>query len=351
MKEDSIKKFLQALSINLDSINVARGYCNASCPLAFYTHGGGEDEHPSFGILINDSGKSIYYCFGCSPDPQPLIRLLHNMWLMMDNYPYEAAKIYAREEIQSSDDQKGAITDIWEGEIKEKCQPLPIEVVKRYPLLQYSDDEIAERCKEYLRDRGITETVFNLCQVRYSPDDMALVFPLTDVEGNIYVIRMRSVLKEKQIWTLTPKKAGFSNMLFPKIKDAGCLFGMKTIDFTKPVMIVEGEIDQMRLMSLGYFNVVASATSSITKSQVDSILSDVIILGFDSDEAGKKANRRVARFISPIVSLLRADWMEAEKKGGKKCKDAGDLPNRKELLRVLGSLKIVVNDETGIFDL
>ena len=59
----NLKKLARAL--NLRRVRVNAGNLVTSCPFASETHRRGTDRKPSFGILIDDEGESVYHCFGC----------------------------------------------------------------------------------------------------------------------------------------------------------------------------------------------------------------------------------------------------------------------------------------------
>ena len=343
MNQDSIIKFLLQLGIDHDAIDIpeGRGWVNSPCPMAEYTHGAGQDIRPSFGISINDERGSVYYCFGCTQDAKPLSRLLHNLWLMTGEYPEAAADVFAQLENHMTRQAVTAPTPEWDA-WPAPLGPLPRKVLRKFPLLQGAKGFEARRCREWLvEERGIPEWVQNLCRLRYDPHHSAVIFPLTDLHGYPYVLRSRS-RKRKTIYTISPKLAGFKDMKFPSIKrDRGVWFGMFLVDWSERIMLVEGELDAMRLMALGFMNVIASATSQVTDLQLDALTGSSYVLGYDNDKAGDHATRRVVDRLGARAGCWRADWNLACLENGKPCKDAGDLPSKEELRKVLGSLQVL----------
>lgn len=329
MTADNIKEFLYCLRVSKNSIKESREFVNAKCPLAFFSHKYGEDRKPSFGIKVSAS-RSYYYCFTCSPYPQRLIRLLHNYWLMHGKYPYEAAKVLLTED---SDHVPEARKDQWE-EVKKEIIPLSKYVTNQFPQIRYETEGKAIQCKRYLERRGIPEWVYNYCGVRYDPKYGSLIFPLTNCKGEIFMLRARSISRKK-MWTICPEIMSL-DYKFPRLSDVGIFFNSHLIDRAKPVMVVEGSEDAMRLISLGYFNVIASATSAITQEQISSINAGMIILGMDNDRSGKMANIRVLRALRGKSMMYIADWGIVGKK------DAGELKTREELNMVIDNLKSLI---------
>jgi len=340
MNRDAIVRLLLELGVDRDHIRERRAWINCHCPLAPYTHASGEDKHPSFGISINDDGPSVYYCFGCSPVGKHLGWLLHTFFVASGSYPFEAAKVYRENEIFNADDVVH-VPDVWEAELPEYPR-LPLSVLNSFPLLQSGKDYEARRCRHFLEvERGIPVWVQNLCRLRYSPEHSAIIFPMTDVSGEVYVLRAR-LRKEKRMWTVSPEWTGAKGVTFPSLHNVGVWFGSHLVDWSRPVMLVEGEIDAMKIMSFGFFNVVASATSSVSERQLDAICTDVIILGYDSDASGRKTHKRISNYFGGKATLFEAKWdmIENKKKGGM-CKDAGDLSSGEDFAKVLNALTLL----------
>lgn len=343
MNQDNIIRLLMEFGIDRDAIDIpeGRGWVNSPCPMAEYTHGAGQDIRPSFGVSINDESSSVYYCFGCTQDAQPLSRLLHNVWLMTGEYPEAAADVFARLENHTVRQVAKAPTPEWD-DWPAPLGPLPRKVLRKYPLLQDATGFEPRRCKEWLVDeRGIPVWVQNLCRLRFDASHSAVIFPLTDIHGFTYVLRSRS-RKRKTIYTISPKLAGLDDMKFPSIKrDRGVWFGMFLADWSERILLVEGELDAMRLMALGFMNVIASATSQVTDLQLDALTGANYVLGYDSDKAGNHATRRVVDRLGERASCRRANWNVASTANAKPCKDAGDLPNKDELRKVLMALEVL----------
>jgi 5S rRNA maturation endonuclease (ribonuclease M5) len=344
MRAESIKQFLEALGIDRIYMHEERGWVNTKCPLAPYVHSGGSDTRPSFGISISPDGPSVWWCFGCSSRGLRLGWLLHSLWVADGRYPKQAARIYAREELAKlpeTEEKDVEAPDRWARKAPEQVEPLPLTVLKRYPLLQGRADYEARRIRQWLiADRGVEEWVQNACGLRYHADNQSVIFPLTDVRGDVFLLRERN-RKEKRMWQVSPDVAGFPELDFPRLRDVGVWFGMHMIDWTNPVMLVEGEIDAMRLMSLGFLNVIASAGSSVTEAQIDALAASTLILGYDADKGGQFAHNRITDRLKGRVSLFLADWSLAMKDSASACKDAGDLPDREALSLVLSDLETV----------
>jgi DNA primase len=111
-----------------------------------------------------------------------------------------------------------------------------------------------------------------------------LIFPIFDLDKNIVAISGRVLDNETQPkYTATPNSDYYKKGLF--------LYGLKDVVKGKPITLVEGNLDYIRLHSSG-INALAQLGSALTKMQCYLIksLTHNIILMYDGDEAGRKAS-------------------------------------------------------------
>lgn len=326
MREEGIKRFLSAVGVKWSDMRTARKWVNCPCVMAQWMHSSGTDERPSFGVSISNDGPSTFYCFGCHAKATRLEGLLHNIFIMSGEYPWDAAEIFLREENHRSGEPAFEVPDVW-SDVRIPPEPLPVSVTSLFPVLQWLDSDPAIACRKYLLGRGIPEWVQNLYQVRFDPKRSCLVFPMTDISGRIFILRERAITK-KMMWTVSPAIVGLESE-FPKLSEVGVWFGMHMVKWSQPVILVEGEIDLLRLVALGQNNVIASATSSVTDAQLDALSSTTLFLGYDSDLAGSHAHSKIIKYIGERAVLFELKWDLVGKK------DAGELRTKKELEEVM----------------
>lgn len=347
MKRAVIHKFLRALGI--EDAEDSGDWIMMRCPLASVTHEYG-DRRPSFSILVSDEGPSFYYCFGCSPKPQPLGRLVHLLWLITGTYPKRAAQILSSQKNEFIEHtQLPRHNDSFDFDRPVgNTDPLPDWLIRIYRLLSKGKDFESRRCKEYLtNERMISEATYTRFKVRYCRQRSALVFPFTDKNGSVYSLRMRN-RKKKNLFTVNSQiayedsnydKEQIDSVSFPSKRDVGFWFGLHLVDWEMPVILVEGELDAMRLFELGKTNVIASGGTGITRRQLKELSAIQIILGYDADKAGHKACEYIRNVFKGQVALYRLDWSIARKVDGTPCKDAGDLPSAQALASVFRNIK------------
>lgn len=338
MLKSKIIEFMEALSSS--KLHNENGkWLQFSCPLAKWTHERGTDKHPSFGIYSSPGYPSVYQCFSCTHEAMSLLSLVMAFWKFTGRYPLKAAKILFENEVMRNEEpeEKKPISnfDRWSKREVEVHHTLPIEVVERFPLLISGKDEEALEIRNYLvHKRGIELEFIFLNELRYEVERGLIVFPLTDIEGNIKFLQVRR-WRDKKLFSISPKGAKMKDVEFPSLREDGPWFGMKHLDISKPVICVEGPLDMLRLQTLGYKNTIASCGASVTKKQLCNIPNNNIMLGYDSDQAGKDATKRIVELLSNrLVQIL--DWSIVGRK------DAGDLTSREELEDVLNNRKIIV---------
>jgi len=233
-----------------------------------------------------------------------------------------------------------------------KFMPLPVPYVETFPLLAQADtliDIIALKCQQYLTGRGISPSSWERFGVRYVSGwgNPVLIFPYTDVWGNVFVLGARDVSMRRRffVWNDKVDKSGWK-INFPKISQCSVFFALDKIDPSSQVILVEGECDALKLVEYGYKNVIASGRAALTKTQIEALKAyNNLILGFDSDLAGWRAVERVASFLihqkqSPPV-LKTVDWSLAKRQDGTPCKDPGDLESQQDADLVMGAVKPV----------
>lgn len=336
MREEAVKRFLAALGVSQSAMTKRQGrgnltWINCICVTARWTHSAGIDTHPSFGITVSEDRSSVSCCFGCSPDPRSLEKLLHNIFIMSGEYPKEAAKILALNEVihdATETELSLMLPDLWLTDTsyeqnRTPTEPLPPRVLNLFPILQKAKGITANNARIYLEGRDIPEWVFNMFGVRFDLHRKAVAFPLTDAKGRIYMLRERAT-DAKKMWTVNEKVTKI-DIDYPLLTECGVWFGMHLVDWSKPVMLVEGAEDAMNIVALGHLNVVASCTSSVTDAQLAALCGSVYLLGYDKDNAGALAHSKIIKKLRKKAALFELDWSLAGVKDGGALQSAFDL--------------------------
>lgn len=335
MKLGAARRLLKTFGVR--ECNERFGWLVSRCPLAQWRHEGGRDGKPSFGISLDESRQTYWNCFGCSDRPQPIETLLHSWWLYTGKYPWKAAHIVLDEDppIEFGDHRfvRDSYRSKWEKPMNLKIEKFPPEFLDRFPsLLALDMDERSIKIVDYLVMRGIARSVIDEFGVRFDAHvrTPTMIFPLTNEAGVIQVLRARTLAKS--LYTINGRVLGYPKLVLPTINSTGCWFGRHRVNPFQPVIIVEGEIDAMRLVTLGKSNVVASCTANVSQSQVNTLDIHSIILGYDNDMAGRRATRYALRkFFSRSRWISEVNWGVAGRK------DAGEIANSDELALVMST--------------
>ena len=357
MNEVNVVKFIRLLGYNDSDMVLRDSWINIPCPLAGKKHASGQDHHPSAGISVNSKGISFFKCFSCTPAPITLLRFVIGKSMDTEYRNPNLTLFYQQHELPFYDDTDKESDELFnppedehrfkfnkwippkkDDEIEKEIflPKFPEELLAHFPLLIENSDTVALGIRDYLINvRKISLGVIGDLGIRYNKNKNLIIFPLTDIKGNIQVLRARLCdINNKVMFTISSKQ--FNNKYkLPVIRSSGASFGLHLIDSTKPVIIVESETDCLLLKTYGFPNVVATTTASFSRSQIYSITSPNLWAAFDNDDAGKRAAKNLIG-VSNGKLLHIINWENA---GGK---DPGDAENRLDIARAI-SKKILVD--------
>ena len=270
-----------------------------------------EDHSPSMSV---SEEKQIYKCFSCGA--------AGNVFTFVSEYEnvkfLEAVKIVAD---KCGIPFHGAITKERPKVNKEEYEIMSLALKFYQNNLQSTEGKIA---KEYLKKRALDETVIKefdlglalggnvslnklLLSKKYSTDTLIklglvnehdgyindifkyrIMFPIHDLDGNVVGFTGRIYENNDQAKYINSKES----VIFKKGQILFNYHRAKSeIKRKKEVILVEGNMDAIRMYSSGIKNVLALMGTSLTKEQVSIIksLRANIILMFDNDNAGEIA--------------------------------------------------------------
>jgi len=144
----------------------------------------------------------------------------------------------------------------------------------------------SDRALSYLRSRKLDNTnVLNMFGVGYDPESDMIVFPVYDLDGQVRMLKKRSIEGKR----------------FDNTKDAykaNLVFGLYQLKFfgdrSEPVWVCESEIDALTVWTYGA-QAIAIMGSSVTDEQVREILKlwhRQFIDGMDRDQVGRNGWRK-----------------------------------------------------------
>jgi len=269
-----------------------------------------EDNHPSMSVSPE---RQIYKCFSCGASG--------NVFTFVKNYEsvtfLEAVKIVALKSGQN-----------FRGDLKNKKPKLTKEYeIMALALKFYQNNlntEYGLKAKNYLKERKLDEAIMYdfeiglaldnnhslnkfLLNKKYDVESLVnlglinrskeylhdtfvqrIIFPIHNLEGECIAFTARIYEDSDQAKYINSKESKI-------FKKGQILFNYhrakSEIKKQKKVLLVEGNMDAIRMYASGFKNVVALMGTSLTSDHVK-ILKDLrseIILLFDNDEAGEKA--------------------------------------------------------------
>jgi len=291
MKRQDIKGLIKSIS-GPNSPTIDRGdWVSSTCPLAPYTHEGGTDSNPSFGIKVNDEGASVYNCLTCKKKGTVTLLLKKLEGFTGENYTDMISEVETEEllgsELPSWEADRGRVIDTL-------GEPLSEDYLDIY-------DEAIDH--PYVKQRGINNDTAKelLLKVDYeSREGERILFPVFSPEGALHGFTGRSVLRD-----IEPRVRDYHGL--PKRL---LLLGA---DHIKPqdgfIIIVEGLFDFAKLFQYG-FPVVAVMHSTLTDPQADILknFGKPVYCMFDNDQAGSEGLAVVIKQLSGFVPVLKVRY-------------------------------------------
>lgn len=254
MTSDLIKKMLKLLGAT--KISSSGGWVKSSCIFKHWFHANGTDNTPSFGISINDKGKSGFHCFTCRAKGPELIdmvleiRRLNHKIAYLDLDIKELLHLCALEE----DSQEDLFDDFptYEDLVGNKGV-----VVNPFPEIWLESFQKAYQHK-YLIKREVPHSIAKTLDIRYDGTRNRVCFPIRDKQGRLAGMQGRAIDDNPIRYYLYPYQGRFNPFVW---------HNEQHMDLQQPLIICEGVFDSARIMSAGYLNVVSSLTSKITNDK------------------------------------------------------------------------------------
>ena len=317
------KKSLELLREKIDLIEVVSSYVNLRpaggsykgiCPFH-------DEKTPSFMI---QKGETHYHCFGCGAHGDAIAFLMSYMKMSF----VEAVETLAErfqvplEEVEYEKKHQGPS--------KKDLKEVLLKAADFYHGYLLHTDE-GHQALKYLYDRGLDLDFIHLFKIGFAPRKGALfgrfmqkekvsallletaglikplpdgrkkvfftnriTFPITDVSGGVIGFSARKISEE----TFGPKYINTAET--PLFKKSSTLYGLsfsrRRIAKEKRAIVVEGQIDALRLIQAGFTLTVAGQGTAFTEEHVKELLNlgiTKVYLALDGDEAGRTAASKI----------------------------------------------------------
>ncbi|MBI4217802.1 MAG: DNA primase [Elusimicrobia bacterium] len=271
-----------------------------------------QEKTPSF--MVNPE-KRIYHCFGCGQGGNA-----YRFLMTIENLPFpEAAEKLAK--------RGGIDLTSYQGTDVKKDEREVLYKINRYAAWFFRENlKTSKKCRDYLAKRKIHPAAEEEFQLGCAPDSWEslahflaskkvplvqaetaglirkrqdgshydffrdrLMFPIIDAEGRIAAFSGRRLddKKEEAKYVNSPESVVY--------KKGQCVYGLfqakKAIREKNEVVLVEGNIDLVRLWQSGLKNVAAPLGTALTQAQIKLLAryAEKFVLLFDGDSAGLRA--------------------------------------------------------------
>lgn len=319
------KESLEVLRQKVDLVEVLSSYIDLKrsgttykglCPFH-------DEKTPSF---VLQKGDNHYHCFGCGAHGDAIQFLMsHQRMSFSDAVEYLANRFHVRlETTEKSEEEKGPSKNLLKLALSEASDFF------QFSLLHTAEGEAALR---YLHDRGIDLDFIRLFQLGFAPkapgmlrtflhakklsDEVQftagllsegyngqlrdffsdrIMFPIHNATGEVIAFSGRKYKEETfgGKYINTPET--------PLFKKSKVLFGLnysrKRIAKERHVIVVEGQMDALRLIRAGFNFTVAGQGTAFGEGHVKELLNlgiHKVYLALDADKAGQEATLKIGQ--------------------------------------------------------
>lgn len=270
--------------------NLRQGWVTTACPMAPWTHGGGVDKNPSFGIKIGEN-PPVCVCLACGLGGTLTTLMTDLIVHMVPGTPGRKQAVKIMQEIPVTEIQKGLAMPV-RTKTKVIIDPLlPETWLDQYPLAHDNATALS-----YLMYRGVGSTHAAGMDLRYDSERQRIMFPIRDWSGQLRGAQGRAIGDSK------PK------YLFYKYNGVSCghsvMLGEQVVNTEKPVILVEGAFDYAKLYPYTK-QILVLWGCRVTASRIERLNRCMkIYTAFDADEAGGKARQKLIEKLPKTTNLV-----------------------------------------------
>lgn len=268
-------------------------WVHCSCPFAPWTHSGGTDKDPSFGIIAK-TGRSFYKCWSCGVKGD-LDKLVMELVMRKKSSPppWEMDLKAALQLIATEESEIDAV-DLEEIDYDELKWQKSNKFIP-YPEL-WLDGFLKSPQHPYLKGRNIPLDVGQWLDVRFDFSKARVCFPIRTFEGTLAGIQGRLVVKGEPRYFLYPHPLAAGAYKDGKHYNRMVWGNEHNASLEKPLVLCEGFFDLASIARV-YRNVICSLTSEITPEKFERIQdADYLISFYDFGTGGDKARELIDAF-------------------------------------------------------
>ncbi len=338
MTESGIIGMLHLMGVRNMRVNSAGTGVQADCPFARWRHSDGMDRKPSFSIKIDNSEKSVGYCFAChtSGTLMQIVKDYGDLTYAENVIEYIWENENYKEEYRDKSwgrrlDWKKAkwlLGDEGRGIIA----PTPIEEVvfdeSKVATIPWDNIErFLKSIPQYVLNRGITKETAQVFRLGYDKRRLSVLMPVIDRKNRLVGITHRAIRPSETLPKYLYNK-GFHKMNF--------LYGENLITQERgDIVLVEGQFDVLKVYQTG-LNTAGTIGSYLADIQARKLIEllprdSKIIIMMDGDVAGKKLTDIAYEKLKEKVPCIKRFVPEGKDPGDLSEKQIIELVNRNEL--------------------
>jgi hypothetical protein len=277
MKQSKLLDLFDALDIK--SVRRAGRYLTGSCPFAPYTHDGGTDSHPSWGVAIEDDGPSRHSCFTCGVHGS-LYELVIELRRWVKTQGTQKALNFKKAMEVALQDNEDTLLDDWDEENDDK-----VKVFTLFPEVWLQSFPVAYT-HPYLAQRGVPPELARAMDVRYDFQTSRVCFPIRDHYGRLAGMQGRDVTGKSDLRYLTYRYHGKVN---PDV-----WLGEEVVNWDDVLILTEGPFDYAR-GRLVTDQMLASLTSALNDRKLERLSKAPMLVSlYDYGTGGNKAREHLS---------------------------------------------------------
>lgn len=280
MKAPGIQQLLNALG----AVGHHSGseWIRGPCPLARWTHAGGHDINPSFGVRISTS-ESIAKCYSCE-----FLGNLEDLVIEVAQYNrrhkyIEGTQIKLAREIAESDgglfDFVGIDYDVQIAKTVKLLEPIPMDWFESFPRVH-----LFPLAVKYLKGRGVMKSQMIDFNIRWDPNKERVCFPVFNAKGELKALQGRTIYPDVE-----PRFYMYPH----KNRDTDVWFNENEMDLDRSLVVTEGAFDALSIARC-YSNVVAGLMASVSHVKMRKLWDAThIVTWYDSGKGGNEAREKM----------------------------------------------------------
>lgn len=300
MRPDRIEAVLAFLNSKVDPVRKRKGWVVSTCPFAPWTHQGGSDRSPSFGVSMDTPGKrQVYTCFSCGEKG------------LLENLPFDVRHMQRTEskpvpdkyyygkalQVLVADEDENLDMDL-----PEYDDPVddPDEIIPwpEWHLDSFKSVFAFEDAVKYLATRQISDTVTQFLDLRFDSFQRRVCFPLRDWDGTLIGLHGR---------TIEDHPAKYFAYGYEGRRNPLPWLGEQWVDFDKPVVLCESVFDLASVLRY-YKNSMCSLSVGMSEAKIKRIDQGVQFITFyDHGTGGDRARETLTKYLqTPHVHVTPA---------------------------------------------